>query len=144
MSINKIGGPGGIKPGAPKRSSGTGSTGDTSFSSLLKPVERPSGQVGQTAPVAALDAMLTVQSVDDQGGGNRRNRQRAFERGSGLLEHLDEIRLGLLEGRLPAAKLQALAQLLRSEKLHVEDPRQAEVLAEIELRCAVELAKLGL
>src|SRR5690606_7461819 len=83
MSINKIGGPGGIKPGAPKRSSGTGSTGGTSFSSLLKPAEKPTGQIGQTAPVAALDAMLTVQSVDDPGGGNRRNRQRAFERGSG-------------------------------------------------------------
>lgn len=143
MSINKIGGPGSIKPGAPKRSSGAGATGDTSFASLLKPAEKATGQVSQAAPVAALDAMLAVQAVDEQGG-NRKNRQRAFQRGSGLLDRLDEIRHGLLEGRMPAARLQALAQQLRSEKLQVEDPRQAEILAEIELRCAVELAKLGL
>lgn len=143
MSINKIGGPGNIKPGAAKRSSGTGSAGDTSFASLLKGTEKTPAQVSQPAPVTALDAMLTVQAVDEQGG-NRKNRQRAFQRGSSLLEHLDEIRHGLLEGRLPAARLQALAQQLRSEKLNVEDPRQAEILAEIELRCAVELAKLGL
>lgn len=144
MSINKIGGPGNIKPGAPKRTSGPASTGETSFASLLKPAEKAAGQASQTAPVAALDAMLVVQSVDDQSGGNRKNRQRAFRRGTSLLDQLDEIRHGLLEGRLPAAKLQALAQQLRSEKLQVEDPRQAEILAEIELRCAVELAKLGL
>ena len=144
MSINKIGGPGNIKPGAAKRPSGTGSAGDTSFASLLKGTEKTSGQVSQSAPVTALDAMLTVQAVDEQGGGNRKNRQRAFQRGSSLLAHLDEIRHGLLEGRLPASRLQALAQQLRSEKLNVEDPRQAEILAEIELRCAVELAKLGL
>lgn len=143
MSINKIGGPGNIRPGAAKRPSGASSAGDTSFASLLKGTEKPAGQVSQPAPVAALDAMLTVQAVDDQGGG-RKNRQRAFQRGSSLLDRLDEIRHGLLEGRLPASRLQELAQQLRSEKLTVEDPRQAEVLAEIELRCAVELAKLGL
>lgn len=143
MSINKIGGPGNIKPGAAKRPSGTGSAGDTSFASLLKGAEKTPAQVSQPAPVTALDAMLTVQAVDEQGG-NRKNRQRAFQRGSSLLDRLDEIRHGLLEGRLPASRLQALAQQLRSEKLTVEDPRQAELLAEIELRCAVELAKLGL
>jgi hypothetical protein len=143
MSVNKIGGPGNIRPGAAKRSTGTGGTGETSFASLLKGPEKAAPQVTQTAPVAVLDAMLAVQSVDEQGG-NKKNRQRAFQRGSSLLGHLDEIRHGLLEGRMPAARLQALAQQLRSEKLSVEDPRQAEILAEIELRCAVELAKLGL
>lgn len=143
MSINKIGGPGNIKPGAAKRPSGTASAGDSSFASLLKGAEKTPAQVSQPTPVTALDAMLTVQAVDEQGG-NRKNRQRAFQRGSSLLDRLDEIRHGLLEGRLPASRLQALAQQLRSEKLTVEDPRQAEILAEIELRCAVELAKLGL
>lgn len=143
MSINKVKGPGGIAPGAPKRTTGSAGAGGANFASLLKGAEKPAGQVAQAAPVAALDAMLAIQSVDEQGGG-RQNRQRAFRRGSTLLEKLDEIRHGLLEGRMPAARLQALAQALRSEKMAIEDPQLAEVVAEIELRCEVELAKLGL
>jgi len=143
MSIDKVKGPGGIAPGAPKRTAGSGSAGGANFASLLKGAEKPSGQVSQAAPMAALDAMLTIQAVDEQGGG-RQNRQRAFRRGSTLLEKLDEIRHGLLEGRMPAAQLQALALALRNEKMAIEDPRLADVVAEIELRCEVELAKLGL
>lgn len=143
MSIDKVKGPGGIAPGAPKRTTGSSATGGPSFASLLKGAEKPAGQVSQAAPVAALDTMLAIQSVDDQGGG-RQNRQRAFRRGSTLLERLDEIRHGLLTGSIPPARLQSLAQTLRSEKMSVEDPQLAEVLAEIELRCEVELAKLGL
>lgn len=143
MSVNKIDGPGGVRPGAPKRAGTSGATGGTSFASLLKETEKPAGQVSQATPMAALDAMLVVQAVDEQGGG-KQNRQRAFRRGSSLLERLDAIRDGLLQGSIPASQLQALAQALRSEKLAVEDPQLAEVLAEIELRCEVELAKLGL
>lgn len=143
MSINKIDGPGGVKPGAPKRAGSSGATGGTSFASLLQGPEKAASQVTQAPPVAALDAMLAVQAVDEQGGG-RQNRQRAFRRGSNLLEKLEEIRTGLLTGSIPKDRLQALAQALRSERLAVEDPRLAEVLAEIELRCEVELAKLGL
>lgn len=143
MSIDKVKGPGGVVPGSPKRTTGSSPAGGPSFASMLKGTEKPAGQVGQAAPVAALDAMLTIQSVDEQGGG-RQNRQRAFRRGSTLLEKLDEIRHGLLTGSIPAARLQALAQTLRSERLGIEDPQLAEVVAEIELRCEVELAKLGL
>jgi hypothetical protein len=143
MSIDKIRGPGGIAPGGPKRSTGTSSAGGPSFASMLKGAEKPAGQVGQAAPVAALDAMLTIQAVDEQAGG-RQNRQRAYQRGSTLIERLEEIRHGLLMGAIPADRLQRLAQTLRAEKLMVLDPKLAEVMAEIELRCEVELAKLGL
>lgn len=143
MSIDKVKGPGGVAPGSPKRTTGGGAAGGPSFASFLKGTEKAPGQVSQAAPVAALDAMLTIQAVDEQGSG-KQNRQRAARRGTSLLEKLDEIRHGLLEGRIPAERLQALAQTLRSEKMMVEDPRLAEVMAEIELRCEVELAKLGM
>src|SRR3546814_2267755 len=55
MSINKIDGPGGVKPGAPKRAGSTGATGGTSFASLLNETEKSAGQVNQAAPMAALD-----------------------------------------------------------------------------------------
>lgn len=144
MSIDKIKGPGGVAPGAPKRSGAAGATGGPSFASLLKGAEKPSGQVAAAAPIAALDAMLSVQAADDAGAGGKQNRRRAFQRGTTLLERLDEIHRGLLEGRIPTDRLQTLARTLRSEKLGVEDPQLADLIAAIELRCEVELAKLGL
>ncbi|MBX3455894.1 flagellar assembly protein FliX [Ferrovibrio sp.] len=143
MSINKVDGPGGVKPGAPKRASGSGATGGTSFASLLKGSDGASaGSVTASAPMAGLDAMLALQAVDADA--QKQNRRRAFQRGSNLLDKLETIRLGLLDGRIPADQLQTLAQQLRRERLSVEDPQLAEVMAEIELRCEVELAKLGL
>lgn len=40
------------------------------------------------------------------------------------------------------ARLEALAQLIRAKREQVDDPRLDEILGEIELRAAVELAKL--
>ncbi|HEX6956654.1 MAG TPA: flagellar assembly protein FliX [Ferrovibrio sp.] len=142
MSVNKISGPGGVKPGAAKRAS-SGAADGPSFANLLKETDKAPSQVTQAAPATALETVLAVQAADEWSG-NRKNRQRAFQRGSSLLDQLDEIRHGLLEGRIPAERLQVLARQLRQEKLAVEDPAQAEILAEIELRCEVELAKLGL
>src|SRR3546814_12978905 len=93
--------------------------------------------------MAALDAILVVQAVDEQGGG-RQNRQRAFRRGSTLLEKLDEIRHGLLEGSIPASQLQTLAKALRSAKMTVEDPQPAELQGQMQPRCAGEMANPGL
>lgn len=143
MSINKVDGPGGVKPGAPKRASGGSGVGGPSFASLLKSNDGAStGGVTGSAPMAGLDAMLALQAVDADA--QKQNRRRAFQRGSNLLDKLDAIRLGLLDGRIPADQLQSLAQQLRRERLMVDDPQLAEVMAEIELRCEVELAKLGL
>jgi len=142
MSINKVDGPGGIKPGAPKRVGPGGVSGGPSFASLLKGPENSTSSVTGAAPMAGLDAMLALQGVDADA--RRQGRRKAFQRGTGLLDRLDAIRLGLLDGRIPADQLQSLAHQLRRERLMVDDPAMAEVLAEIELRCEVELAKLGL
>ena len=141
MSINKINGPGGLAPGAPKRAGGGNATGATSFSSLLKGPETASGGVMGAAPMAGLDAMLTLQAVDADA--QKQERRRAFRRGTGLLDKLEDIRDGLLAGRIPVDRLQGLAQALRQERMMVTDPQLAELIGEIELRCEVELAKLG-
>ncbi len=60
-----------------------------------------------------------------------------------MLDHLDEIRLGLLMGAISESKLSALMRTVRENRDQVDDPRMAAVLDEIELRAAVELAKLG-
>ncbi|MBP7066176.1 flagellar assembly protein FliX [Ferrovibrio sp.] len=142
MSINKISGPGSLAPGAAKRTGGAGAAGGASFASLLKgSSETSTGGVTGAAPMAGLDAMLTLQAVD--GDAQKQERRRAFRRGTGLLDKLEDIQEGLLEGRIPVDRLQGLAQALRQERMMVADPQLAELIGEIELRCEVELAKLG-
>jgi hypothetical protein len=60
-----------------------------------------------------------------------------------MLDELEQIRLGLLLGAIPRAKLEQLAQLVRARREQVDDPRLMAILDEIELRAAVELAKLA-
>jgi len=94
--------------------------------------------IGGPAPLASLDAMLAVQEVDDPLNGRRRAR----ERGERLLDALDEVRVALLDGRLPAGKLEAIRRLAAGQRGQSDDPRLDSLLDEIELRAAVELAKL--
>jgi hypothetical protein len=92
-----------------------------------------------TSATAAVESLLSLQEVSDGLGGRRR----AVTRGEKLLDALDELRHGLLIGTVPRARLAALAQLAGEAAPLVDDPRLAEILSEIELRAAVELAKLG-
>ncbi len=96
-----------------------------------------------TAPAAAarppqpVATLLALQSVGDAFGGRRR----AVRRGRALLDQLDGLKVALLTGRLPAMALERLRGLIAAPEAG-DDPEVAEVLAEIELRVEVELAKL--
>ncbi len=91
------------------------------------------------APAAAVQALLAVQEVPD----STDPAKRAARRGKDLLDRLEDLQQALLAGALPHDRLAGLAQLVRTQREHVSDPRLAEVLDEIELRCRVELAKLA-
>jgi len=86
----------------------------------------------------AVDSLLALQEVPEDPG----RRRRAMKRGQELLDRLDEIRIALLSGRLPQDQLQKLAESLKTRKESVGDPKLAQILDEIEIRAAVELAKL--
>lgn len=111
---------------------------DNSFSSAVgnEATARPATA---TAALATVDGLFALQEVADGLTGRRR----AVARGKSLLDKLDELRLALLDGAVPRARLYDLARLAREQGPLVDDPQLAEVLAEIELRVAVELAKLG-
>ncbi len=97
----------------------------------------PTGNSNSSTPVSAVDSLLVLQEVPDATSGTSRAKLRAQD----LLDHLDEVRHGLLSGALSCQMLDRLARIARSERQSVDDPRLQELLDEIELRAAVELAK---
>jgi len=110
------------------------------FADLLKAGGTGSAQpVAPAAGPAAVDALLTLQEVPD----STKRRSAGLKRGRMLLDGLDELRHGLLAGSIAPARVQALLQSVRSERLDVDDPALKAVLDEIELRAQVELAKMS-
>lgn len=59
-----------------------------------------------------------------------------------ILDHLTDLRLALLNGVILNEKIIQLHQLYQIEKINIEDTKLKNILQEIELRAAVELAKL--
>ncbi len=104
-----------------------------------------SNQGAGAAPVSGggalgpVEALLALQEVSNELGQGSRGQHRGEE----LLDHLDALRLGLLEGRLPLVAIERLSALVSASRDQAEDPRMSAILDEIELRVAVELAKLG-
>lgn len=87
--------------------------------------------------LGGLEALIALQSEDT----TRERRRRVLRRGQGLLDLLDEVKLALLGGRLPVELQNRLSQAIRDESFS-GDPRLDSILESIDLRAAVELAKL--
>lgn len=102
-------------------------------------VEAPqrAAQTGAAQAVTPLDAILALQG--DEGPGQRRARQ--TRRGRDALDALEELERGLLLGRAPGA-LRAELERLRDGAEMTGDSGLDGVLREIDIRVAVELAKL--
>lgn len=126
-----------LRAPAPRRSSSGKTSGSSSFADVLAQEAPSSAAVAGKAAVGPLDSLLALQEVPDALG----RRREAKRRGESLLDQLEELRLGLLSGALPRATVERLAAVLSRQAGSVDDPRLAEILAEIELRAAVELAK---
>ncbi|MDB5557546.1 MAG: hypothetical protein JWQ36_480 [Enterovirga sp.] len=96
------------------------------------------GAARASAPLATLDAILQLQSEEDPAERRRRSARRGFD----LLDKLDKLKAALLGGAIPAADLGRIARSL-AEAGSSGDPTLDTILAHIELRAKVELAKLG-
>jgi hypothetical protein len=94
------------------------------------------GEAGVPVPLASLDAILALQSGTDR----RQQRRRAVSYGDDLLDLLGDLQRVTLGDEDPAAVLAELGRRLAARE-DSDDPRLAGVLAEIEQRAAVELAK---
>jgi hypothetical protein len=110
----------------------------------LPTMEKPAGTEKTSRSLAThsavpLDTLLAVQAQDQ--AGDRRRRQ--ARRGHDLLDGLDRLKAALLGGRVPLIELERLKTMLTSRREVTDDPKLDDVLAHVELRAAVELAKLG-
>jgi hypothetical protein len=85
-----------------------------------------------------VDALLALQDV----GGPLERKRRAVGRAGRILDVLDEVKVALLGGDLSAQDLDRLQRAVRDERSRTDDPRLEAVLDEVELRAAVEIAKL--
>ena len=94
--------------------------------------------VTASAPLTALSTILAIQETPSAIS----ERQRALLQGDSLLNELTALQIGLVEGTLSEETLRRVGQLLGQPRPHVDDRELNEVLDEIEVRAAVELAKL--
>lgn len=139
MKINDVG----YKPTPAqlRRTVSTAGTGSSSFASAFAAVESGAGAAHETSAASSpanIAPFLALQEVDERGS----RRKRAIQYGQDRLQTLDRLRQALLMGSIPQELLQSLAGKLASERAETDDPRLIEILSEIELRVAVELAKL--
>jgi hypothetical protein len=89
--------------------------------------------------VQSLNALLALQEVDDSTEGRKRARRRADD----LLDQLEDLKLSIMLGEVPLAQLENLAGLLAQRQAATDDPKLSQIINEIEIRAAVELAKRG-
>jgi hypothetical protein len=97
-----------------------------------------STRVAGALGVNSIDALLTLQEV----GGPTERRRKAVRRAGLILDVLDDLKIGVLEGGIPPATLGRLIEAVRQERARTGDGKLEGVLDEIETRAAVELAKL--
>jgi len=112
------------------------------FTDSLKDVQGASAASGvlDTSSVSGVDAMLAAQEIPVTQS-NERSRKKLQDYGDDLLDRLDDLRLGILLGAYSKDKLAELAQRLRQKRDSSEDRKLNEIIAEIELRVEVEIAK---
>ena len=99
--------------------------------------DAPTAGVSSAGPTLGVASLLSLQEAPTPTDG----RSRGLNRGRDLLDQLDRIRLALLTGQIAPSRLEALLRSLQQARAEGADPALAGLLDEIELRCAVELAK---
>lgn len=123
-----------------RRLRGGNGASSSGFADHLLEEQAPSATaLGGTATLGGVDALLSLQEVEDSTTG----RSKGLKHADDLLDRLDEIRLGLLTGALSRENLQELARAVRQRRGESLDPQLNDILDQIELRAAVELAKYG-
>src|SRR4030095_15440583 len=90
--------------------------------------------------IGGIDALIALQGIEEPG----ERRRRAIKKGRNALDVLDHLKLDLLSGEFDQATVLRLKSAAADLKDSSGDSGLDEVLAQIELRVEVELAKAGI
>ena len=140
MKVSKTAGTKGVD-GTRKAKKSDG--GDSGFADALKEVSG-SGEAERaqsTGGVSSVESIFAVQQTSD--ATDHPSRGLMMDYGGDLLDRLEQIRIAILTGSISKDRLQELARRLRGRKFSSDDPRLNDLVAEIELRVEVEIAKLS-
>lgn len=125
-----------------KKAKKTGSSSSVSFGSLLDAAETnessPSAPVTEAQSVSTVDSMLMLQEVSE----DDLQKKKAIKQAGMTLSALEKLRDALLMGRLPEHLLNDMQRIVDTQRALTTNPLLNQVLDDIELRAAVELAKL--
>lgn len=126
--------------GASRNIRKTGSADGVAFASALEAAEGVAA-AAPTAPVAAMTGVTGLIGINEV---NERDvqRRKAIKRGRFTLDALSQLRDALLMGSVPIATLKNLERLVAEERALTDNPALNAIMDEIELRAAVEIAKL--
>lgn len=120
-----------------RKKSGSSSTSDADFEGFLGGADEASATSG-TQAASGVNTFLFMQEVSDE----EVARQRAMQHGKQVLQGLEQLHRDLLMGTVPLSTLSRLQSTIDRQRETFTDPRLKQILDEIELRAAVELAKL--
>lgn len=122
------------------RNRGAGASGV--FADLLSASEAPdasqTGAVGDVSAAAALNNLLALQEISEEDV----QRRKLMQQGHAILDVLENLRRQLLTGVVPQHSLTEIHRHLAMQKHRIADPKLLAIIEDIELRAAVELAKL--
>jgi hypothetical protein len=109
------------------------------FSVAEEEAPRSAAAASGLRAVAGIDALIALQGIGDP----TERRRQAIKRGRLALDALDELKVGLLGGMFSPAILTKLRSAAAYLKDTSGDANLDSVLAQIELRVEVEIAKMG-
>jgi hypothetical protein len=120
-------------PNGARRASGT------AFSLGGSDAPQPHNAAVALRTLGGIEALIALQGVEDP----VERRRRAIKNGRRALDVLDELKLGLLAGTLDQTTMLRLKSVAVDLHDASGDDGLDQVMAEIDLRVAVELAKAG-
>lgn len=133
----KISGPGPISNQS--KVGGNKSSGDGSFGKMLDSIGEEK-EVSSTPGISRINPVNFIQVIDAD---EKSKRKQLVEEGEDILDELLKLRDALLLGSLSADRLRAIEAKIAKIEADCDDPLLNEIVEEIKIRAAVELAKLG-
>ncbi len=107
------------------------------FSDFLNSSVEEKEEVAQVANSSAVANLFFLQEAE----ASTLQKQRSINRGSDILNKLEEFKNNLLNGEINKSKLEEIKNRLSLERAKTQDNKLEALIDEIELRAHVELAK---